>query len=129
LVGIWNNRPGQTVANKNRSSFEQRVSALKNKADPRTRVEKRVTEDGLVVTVAKTNGAKRSLIPIKGILIAAVLFVAVKGFLLAEIGEPEYLERLAVMKEGSAIQVSAAFLLDADPATRSVASFLNKTLN
>lgn len=117
------------MADKNRSSFEQRVSALKNKADPRTRVEKRVTEDGLVVTVAKTNGAKRSLIPIKGILIAAVLFVAVKGFLLAEIGEPEYLERLAAMKEGSAIQVSAAFLLDADPATRSVASFLNKTLN
>lgn len=117
------------MVNTNRNSFEERVNALKNKADPRTRVEKRVTDDGLVVTVAKTSSSRRSLFPVKGTLIAAVLFVAVKGFLLAEIGEPEYLERLDEMKRGTAIQVSAAFLLDADPATRSVASFLSKTLN
>ncbi len=116
------------MADANREQFMQRIGALKMKADPRTKVIKRVTEDGLVVTETKSAAAARRLLPIKGILVAAGLFVAVKGFLLAELGGPEYQARLDEMKQGGAIQVSAAFLLDADPATRKVADLLARTL-
>ncbi len=116
------------MADVNRDRFLERVNALKYKANPNTRVEKRVTDDGLVITVAKSNKQSRSLLPVRGIAISAVLFVAVKGFLFAEIGEAEYLSRLDEMKKGGAIQVSAAFVLDADPATRVIGGFLNRTI-
>lgn len=119
---------GFIVANANKDRFDQRLAGLGKKNDPTQRVEKRVREDGLVVHVAKSNGKKRGLLPIKGILIAAALFVMLKAFLFAELGEVEYLERVEGLKQGGAVQVSAAFLLDADPATRTVASFLKKTL-
>ena len=116
------------MADVNRDRFMERVNALKQKANPNTKVERRVTEDGLVITVAKSNKSSRSLLPIRGIAISAALFVAVKGFLYAEIGEAEYLSRLDEMKKGGAVQVSAAFILDADPATRVIGGFLKQTI-
>ena len=116
------------MANANKEKFDQRLAGLGKKNDPTQRVEKRVRKDGLVVHVATSKSKKRGLIPVKGVLIAAALFVLLKSFLFAELGEAEYLERLESLKQGGAVQVSAAFLLDADPATRSVASFLKNTL-
>ncbi len=116
------------MADANKERFDQRLAGLGKKNDPSRRVEKRVREDGLVVHVVKPDYKKRGLLPIKGILIAAGLFVMLKAFLFAELGEVEYLERVDGLKKGGAVQVSAAFLLDADPATRAVATFLKKTL-
>ena len=116
------------MADANKERFDQRLSGLGKKNDPTQRVEKRVRKDGLVVHVATSRSKKRGLVPIKGILIAAGLFVLLKSFLFAELGEAEYLERVESLKQGGAVQVSAAFLLDADPVTRSVASFLRNTL-
>ena len=116
------------MADANKERFDQRLSGLGKKNDPTQRVEKRVRKDGLVVHVATSKSKKRGLVPIKGILIAAGLFVLLKSFLFAELGEAEYLERVESLKQGGAVQVSAAFLLDADPVTRSVASFLRNTL-
>ncbi len=119
---------GFIVADANKERFDQRLAGLGKKNDPSRRVEKRVREDGLVVHVVKSDNKKRALFPIKGILIAAGLFVMLKAFLFAELGEAEYLERVDGLKKGGAVQVSAAFLLDADPATRAVATFLKNTL-
>ncbi|MEM6409782.1 MAG: hypothetical protein AAF700_15390 [Pseudomonadota bacterium] len=102
---------------------------LKKKTDPNVRVVRRVQEDGLVVDVAQSkSSASRSLLPIKGLLIAAFIFVTFKSFLLAELGEPEYLQRVEDMKTGTALEVAAAFLLDVDPATEFVAGTLKSVL-
>lgn len=119
---------GFTVADANKERFDQRLSGLGKKNDPTQRVEKRVRKDGLVVHVPTSKSKKRSLIPVKGVLIAAALFVLLKSFLFAELGEAEYLERVEGLKQGGTVQVSAAFLLDADPVTRTVANFLKNTL-
>ena len=116
------------LADVNKDRFDQRLGALKQKQNPQKRVEKRVREDGLVVDVVKTDMRKRSLLPLRGIAVAAVIFIGFKGFVLAEIGEPEYAQRVESLKKGGAIEVSAAFLLDADPATRTIAEMVSKVL-
>lgn len=116
------------MANANKDRFDQRLAGLAKKTDPTRRVEKRVRADGLVVHEVVSKNKKRGLIPVKAILVGGGLFVLLKAFLFAELGESEYLERVEVLKQGGAVQVSAAFLLDADPATRAVAAFLKKTL-
>lgn len=116
------------MADVNREEFSRRIGGLKKKADPKARVVKRVREDGLVVEEVRHPGQRRGLIPIKGILIVALVFVGFKGVMLAELGEPEYLDRVEKLKQGGTIEVSAAFLLDADPATRAVADMVGKVL-
>lgn len=117
------------MADVNKDRFTERLDALKQKSNPQKRVEKRVRDDGLVVDVVKTDLRKRGLLPIKSFLLAAFLFVAFKGFVLAELGEPEYMTRIDGLKKGGAVEVSAAFLLDADPATRAVAGVIGQVLN
>ncbi|WP_298298718.1 hypothetical protein [uncultured Litoreibacter sp.] len=116
------------MADVNKDRFNQRLDALKQKGNPQKRVEKRVRDDGLIVDVVKTDLKKRSLLPVKSFAIAAFLFVAFKGFVLAELGESEYLNRVDTLKKGGAVQVSAAFLLDADPATRAIAGAIGKVM-
>ena len=119
-----------TVADANRNRFNQRIDVLKKKSDPNVRVVRRVQEDGLVVDVAQSNkSAARSLLPIKGLAIAGVIFLGFKSFLLAELGDAEYLDRIEQMKTGSALEVATAFLLDVDPATEAIAGTLGAVLN
>jgi len=78
------------------------------------------------VDVVKSD--RKRLLPFKGILIAALILVSTKGFILARVGEVEYFQRLSELSQGNAVEVAAAFLLDADPATKMVAGFLDDTL-
>ncbi len=112
----------------NKERFDKRLDALKQKSNPAKRVEKRVREDGLVVDVVKTDLRKRGLFPVKTLLVAGFLFVAFKGFVLAEIGETEYLGRLEALKTGGAVEVTTAFLLDVDPATQAIANVVGNFL-
>ncbi len=112
----------------NKDRFNERLDALKQKTNPAKRVEKRVREDGLVVDVVKTDLRKRGLFPIKSLLVAGFLFVTFKGFVLAELGERQYVERIEVLKTGGAIEVTTAFLLDMDPATQAIAKVVGSIL-
>ncbi|GFE65375.1 hypothetical protein KIN_24490 [Litoreibacter roseus] len=109
----------------NQQRFNERVKKIAHKADPNVRVERRVSKDGLVVEVARRK-RKTRLIPYKSILIAATLFVTVKGFILAELGEAVYVNRIETMRSGSAGEIAAAFLLDMDPATKAIAQLLDR---
>ena len=110
------------MADVNKDRFEARLKSIEAKTQPGKRVETRVTEDGLVVEVPKSD--RRTIVPIKGIITLAVVLVALKGFLFAQLGEPEYLDRIDQLQKGSTVEVAAAFLLDADPATRLIANVL-----
>ncbi|MEM9583452.1 MAG: hypothetical protein AAGA08_10095 [Pseudomonadota bacterium] len=117
------------MADVNKERFNERLNALKQKSNPAKRVEKRVREDGLVVDVVKTDLKKKGLFPLKTLAVAALLFVAFKGFVLAELGETEYLDRIEALKGGGAVEVTTAFLLDVDPVTNAVAKVVGGILH
>lgn len=110
------------MADVNKDRFEARLQAIEQKTNPGKRVEQRVTEDGLVVDVVKSD--RKTLLPIKSLIGAAIIFLAFKSFIFAHLGENEYVSRIGDLSNGSAVEVAAAFLLDADPATRIIGQFL-----
>lgn len=116
------------MADANKDKFLERLDGLKQKQNPAKRVEKRVRDDGLVVDVVKTDMRKRGLFPIKTLLVAGFLFVTFKGFVLAELGESQYLERIEALKSGGTVEVTTAFLLDMDPATQAIAKVVGSIL-
>ncbi|WP_298257694.1 hypothetical protein [uncultured Litoreibacter sp.] len=111
------------MADVNKDRFIERLNTIQKKDDPKKRVVRKVNEDGLVVEVVKRR--RRKLIPVKSIVTAALIFVMLKGFVLAQLGEEEYQSRIETLAKGNSMQVLAAFLLDADPATRVMADGLN----
>lgn len=113
----------QVLADANKDRFIERLNAISEKSDPQKRVVHKVREDGLVVEVVKRR--RNRLIPVKSIVTAALIFVILKGFVFAQLGEPEYLQRIDTLQKGSAVEVMAAFLLDVDPATRVMAEGLD----
>ena len=118
------------MADPNKDRFLERLESIETKTKPGARIERRVNEDGLVVdVVSEKKSGRRSLIPYKTILVAALLGVLVKGFLLADLGEEAYLNQIEEMRDGTAGEIAAAFLLDADPATRAVARVFEAILN
>ena len=114
------------MADVNKDRFLERLDAIKQKSDPGKKVVRKVSKDGLVVEVVKPH--RKKLVPVKSILTAALIFVMLKGFVFAQLGEAEYQSRIDTLKKGPSLQVMAAFLLDADPATQTMARGLNVVL-
>lgn len=112
------------MADVNRARFDKRVKNIEKKHRPGKRIVKRVTADGLVVDVAKMD--TRGLIPYKTIAMGLLIFVVMKGFLFAQIGPDEYQGRVDALQSGRSVDVAAAFLLDADPATRAIGNFVGR---
>jgi hypothetical protein len=115
------------LADVNKDRFVERLNAIQQKGDPNKRVVRKVTSDGLVVEVVKSR--RKKLIPVKSIVTAALIFVMLKGFVFAQLGEGEYESRIETLKKGQSLEVFAAFLLDADAATQTVARGLNVVLS
>ncbi|MEM9432719.1 MAG: hypothetical protein AAGA12_02260 [Pseudomonadota bacterium] len=114
------------MADPNKDRFEERLKAISVKTAPGKRVERHIGDDGLVVEVVKRE--RRGLIPYRTILLIIVLGLVTKGFLFARLGEAEYLNRISELRAGSGVEVSAAFMLDADPVTRWVAGLVGLVL-
>jgi len=115
------------LADPNRDRFEERLAGLAEKSDPRKRVEKVVTDDGLIVDVVKP--VRKPSVPYRSLLIAILLFICLKGAIFAQLGEEEYLARVDGLKNGSSLEVTAAFLLDADPITTMMGQAFSKLIN
>jgi hypothetical protein len=111
----------------NKGRFEERLAALAQKKDPNKRVERRVQADGLIVEVIKPI-RRAPLIPIRSVFLAIGLFLALKGTVYGQLGPETYLKRLEALKEGGSIEVTVAFLLDVDPATRAIGDLVGRFL-
>lgn len=125
-LGCWGNTE-IVLADPNRDRFEERLAGLAEKSDPRKRVEKVVTDDGLIVDVVKP--VRKPSVPYRSLLIAILLFICLKGAIFAQLGEEEYLARVDGLKNGSSLEVTAAFLLDADPITTMMGQAFSKLIN
>lgn len=109
----------------NKNRFAERLNYIQRKADPRVRVERRVSDDGLVVDVLKPAKRKRSILPMKSFVTIVLVFLIFKGFVFAQVGEDEYLGRVAQMQSGNTVERSLSFFFEADPATRVMAKGLD----
>lgn len=121
LVTNLRNR-GEKLADVNKGGFDKRLQKIEEKTLPNRRVERRVGKDGLVVEVVKKK--RKALLPYRAILTAALMTIALKGYLLAELGPEQYVGQIERMRSGHAGEIMAAFLLDTDPATKFVAGLL-----
>jgi hypothetical protein len=115
------------LADPNKDKFEERLAGLAQKTDPKKRVEKVVTDGGLIVDVVKP--VRRPIFPLRSFLIAILLFICLKAAIFAQLGEREYLVRVEGLQTGNSLEVTAAFLLDADPITEMMGRAFSRLIN
>lgn len=69
---------------------------------------------------------RRSLaaLPLRGLMIIGLGFVGFKGLLIAHQGPVQYDEKLALLAEGSIFEQGAAWAMEIEPVSRTVAGML-----
>lgn len=84
-----------------------------------------INHDGLIIAKVRRSGPR---FPWKGIALCFIAFFAFKGFLLAQLGEATYNNRVASLQAGTSIEKIGAYGMSADPVTQWVASQINTVL-
>lgn len=80
-----------------------------------------VNHDGLVVAKPKRAGLR---FPLRGLILAAMLVIGFKAFALAYLGVGSYDERIGRLAGGTTAEKAAAWVMQADPATRYVSGYI-----
>ena len=103
-----------TMADANYARFSKRVRAIEQRhqrlSSGYVRLEER---DGLLVPVERVR-LHRGL-PLRGLTLALSGFLVFKGFLLAYLGPVTYLDRVAILDQGSVVEKFGAWLMGVDP--------------
>ncbi|WP_323765639.1 hypothetical protein [Marinovum sp.] len=69
-----------------------------------------------------------SAVPLRGLLVIGLGFVGFKGLLIAHQGPVQYEEKLALLAEGSIFEQGAAWAMQIEPASQTLARFLSPLL-
>ena len=80
-----------------------------------------VNHDGLVVARPRRSGPR---FPFQGLLLTAIAVIGFKGFAFAYLGAAGYEDRVAMLSQGTTSEWMAAYVMQADPATRAVAGMI-----
>ncbi len=106
--------------------FDQRLQRIgkKHRALSRGYIP-RMRSDGLIVLKPK-----RVQAPISGRSVVLFLgaFFVFKGFLITNLGEQTYLDRVEQLREGTVVEQAGAFLMQADPLSQLVAQKIGPVL-
>lgn len=86
---------------------------------------KTVTSDGLIVARPRIYKPK---FPLKGLLAVLVIGFLFKGFVYATLGAEQYVERVAVLQQGSLMEQSGGWIMQPDPATVFIAESITAIL-
>lgn len=105
--------------NESQLLFDQRVRKLdrKHRALSRGYVS-RMRADGLIVLKPRRGQARISG---RSVLTFLLAFFVFKGFLIANLGEQTYLDRVTHLQNGTLVEQGGAFLMQADPLSMLVA--------
>ena len=85
-----------------------------------------VEKDGVLVPVPHRR--IRSAFPYRGMLVAIAGFLVFKAFLFASLGEGVYNFRVERIADGTVFERAAAWVMQADPITRYISSFVAQFL-
>ena len=100
-----------------RSSFDSRLRSLGRKHKAMTHgAVMQMRGDGLVVTKPRRYRARRGF-PLRGLVLLLLGFFAFKGYMISNIGEEGYEQRIQALAEGTTIEQMGAKVMQADPVT------------
>lgn len=85
-----------------------------------------VGQDGLIVAKVRRSGPR---FPWKGVALCFVAFFAFKGFLLVQLGQATFNERIGKLENGTVVEQAGAYAMSADPLTRWVAGQIQSVLS
>jgi predicted metalloprotease len=110
-----------------KQDFEARVSTVgvRHSKLVRRGYTARVDRNGIIIAQIKP---RRFRLPVKGVMLIALGFLGFKGFMLAANGPDTYLDRLALLQNGTAVEAMGARVLAIDPATQFIADHLGPLL-
>lgn len=108
-------------------TFDQRLRRVtrKHMAMARSGVRYRMGRDGLVSAVPRRRGPA---FPLRGLVLLVAAAFLFKGFLLAWLGNDLYAERVAMLQSGSVFEQAGAWVMQADPATVTIAGVIRPYL-
>jgi len=84
-----------------------------------------VNHDGLIVAKVRRRGPR---FPWKGVALCFVAFFAFKGFLLVQLGESTFSDRVQKLENGTIVEQAGAYAMSADPLTKWIASQIQSFL-
>ena len=85
-----------------------------------------IDSTGLVTFRPKRAGLR---LPLRGLMLLALGFIAFKGLVLAHLGTELYQDRVAALRAGTMVEKGGAWVMQIDPATEWVAARLWPILN
>lgn len=84
-----------------------------------------VNHDGLIVARVRRSGPR---FPWKGIALCFIAFFAFKGFLLVQLGQSTYNDRVGKLESGTMVEQAGAYVMSADPVTRWIAGQIRSVI-
>ncbi len=84
-----------------------------------------VNHDGLIIAKVRRSGPR---FPWKGIALCFAAFFVFKGFLLSQLGETTYNERVVSLQQGTVIEQAGAYAMSADPVTVMISEQISSVL-
>ncbi len=84
-----------------------------------------VNHDGLIVAKVRRRGPR---FPWKGVALCFVAFFAFKGFLLVQLGESTFSDRVQKLENGTIVEQAGAYAMSADPLTKWIAGQINSLI-
>jgi hypothetical protein len=107
--------------------FSKRLRRIVRRHDKmRNGVIHRMTRDGLIVAHPRRHLPR---FPLQGVMIVVAAGILFKSFLLLNMGEITYGERVASLQSGSLIEQGGAWVMQIDPATNWIADQMKPYLN
>ncbi|NSX54226.1 hypothetical protein HRQ87_05385 [Sulfitobacter sp. 1151] len=85
-----------------------------------------VNHDGLIIARPRRAAPR---FPVKGIILMIIAFFAFKGFLLAQLGDATYGQRIATLQQGTGVEQAGAWAMQVDPLTQWIAGQIGTYLN
>ncbi len=85
-----------------------------------------VNHDGLIVAKVRRSGPR---FPWKGIALCFVAFFIFKGFLLVQLGEATFNDRVEKLQTGTVVEQAGAYAMSADPLTKWIAGQINSLIH
>ena len=107
------------------ANFDRRLNKVVRNRERMRRngVVRRVGKDGLIRSRPRL---VRPIFPLKGALLIAVLFIAFKALLFAQLGAGNYALKVEALRTGTIVEKAGAVLMQEEPVTRALGGYLKQ---
>lgn len=112
------------MADANYARFNQRIDAIESRHTRQSSGFVRLIDRNGILTPVQKVRMRRGL-PVRGIVLSLLAFLAFKGGLLAYLGAITYVDRVAKLEAGNIVEQMGAWAMRTDPVTLWIAQQIN----